>query len=432
MPTYVAYVVKSGENLTVIATKFQMSIDDLMRINNITDPNTIYEGQQLAIPSAAIAALPGQCAMESEFVSDVTIPDNSIMKPGEIFTKTWRIKNSGSCEWKDDFRLVLVKGADIGAPPYVTVPPAAPGATVDISMQMVAPKNSGIYTSIWQMQSPDGTFFGAIPYVRIVIPGSSAYVPNPLSGLPVISGITKKSRDIFLAGQTLGNRANVFSKIGDSITFDGHFLSDIGNGRAVWYDYANLAPAARFFMQQKARTGNSFNNDTRAAFPGWEAIDLTDPSKASPDCGGHSPLDCELGSVKPSVAIIMIGTNDSTGHEDLAWFQGYINQIIEKCIQAGVIPVLSTIPWNAYEDVRPYNAAITESARTYDVPLLDTYGAFETLPNHGVGGDGVHPTVPPDGNTANFSTQGLLYGYTLRNLITLQMLDALWRQVLSY
>ncbi|HSR20131.1 MAG TPA: NBR1-Ig-like domain-containing protein, partial [Anaerolineales bacterium] len=33
------------------------------------------------------------------FVSDVTIPDGTILKPGEKFTKTWRIYNSGSCSW---------------------------------------------------------------------------------------------------------------------------------------------------------------------------------------------------------------------------------------------------------------------------------------------------------------------------------------------
>ena len=431
-PTYVAYVILEGENLTTIATKFNLSVDDLMRINGINDPNTVFVGQQLAIPSSASSVMAGNCQLQTSFVNDVTVPDNTIMQPGEIFVKTWRIMNAGTCDWNEDYRLVLLKDGNIGAPPFITIPHTPPGEAVDISIPMVAPKQSGIFTSIWSFQASDGTNFGAVLYVRIVIPGSQAYVPQPASGLPVISGITKNARNIFLKGQELGNRPNVFSKIGDSITYDSNFLGPIGNGRTLWYGYEHLAPASRYFMQVKARTGNSFNNDTLAAFPGWEAIDLTDSSKALSGCLGHAPLDCELMQTKPSVAIIMIGTNDSTGHEDLAWFQGYIDLIIEKCIEAGVIPVMSTVPWNAYEDIAPYNAAIIESARAHDVPVLDTYGAFETLPNHGVGEDGVHPTVPPNGNTADFSSSGLNYGYNMRNLITLQMLDAIWRQVLSY
>ncbi len=444
-PQYFAHIVRAGENLTTIAAFYNVPLDELMKINNIKDPNTIYEGQQLAIPSSAspvvsalaLTANATPCQMDSDFISDVTIPDNTVLKAGAIFTKTWRLRNSGTCTWTDGYRLVLIKGTAVGAPPFVTVPQTLPGATVDISINMVAPKDPGTYTSIWQIESPDGKSFGAIPYVRIVIPGAASVgggplLPNPADGLALISGITKNSRTIFLKGQQMGNRADVFSKVGDSITFSGAYLADIGDGRTVWGGYGNLAPVAGFFMRHTARTGNSFNNVTYAAFPGWEAIDLTDPGKALQGCDGRAPLDCELNAVKPSIAIIMIGTNDSTGHEDLAWFEGYVNQVVEKCIASGVIPVLSTIPWNAYQDVKPYNGAIIDSARAHDIPLLNTYGAFENLSNHGVGSDGVHPTVPPDGNTADFSGEGLKYGYNLRNLITLQMLDALWRQVLSY
>lgn len=44
------HVVRAGENLTWIAQRYGVSVAALMRANNITDPDTIYVGQQLIIP----------------------------------------------------------------------------------------------------------------------------------------------------------------------------------------------------------------------------------------------------------------------------------------------------------------------------------------------------------------------------------------------
>jgi hypothetical protein len=66
----------------------------------------------------------------------------------------------------------------------------------------------------------------------------------------------------------------------------------------------------------------------------------------------------------------------------------------------------------------------------YDVPLLDLRQAVEGLPNRGCLPDGFHYNTPPDGRSAHFDTQHLQYGYTVRNLTALQVLDALRRYVL--
>lgn len=44
------YVVKAGDTLSSIAEQFGVSQDLLQRANNITDPNSIYVGQDLKIP----------------------------------------------------------------------------------------------------------------------------------------------------------------------------------------------------------------------------------------------------------------------------------------------------------------------------------------------------------------------------------------------
>ena len=47
------YTIKTGDTLYQIAQNFNMSIDDLIRINNITDPNMIYAGNVLKLKEDA-------------------------------------------------------------------------------------------------------------------------------------------------------------------------------------------------------------------------------------------------------------------------------------------------------------------------------------------------------------------------------------------
>lgn len=47
---YFTYTVKSGDTLWALAREYQTSVDTLVKINNITDPDLIYVGQKLLIP----------------------------------------------------------------------------------------------------------------------------------------------------------------------------------------------------------------------------------------------------------------------------------------------------------------------------------------------------------------------------------------------
>ena len=44
------YVVREGDSLSGIASRFGVSEQAIQRANNITDPNSIYAGQELVIP----------------------------------------------------------------------------------------------------------------------------------------------------------------------------------------------------------------------------------------------------------------------------------------------------------------------------------------------------------------------------------------------
>ena len=108
---------------------------------------------------------------------DVTIPDNTELTPGESFTKTWRLKNSGSCTWTSGYSLVFDSGTAMGAPAsqQLTTGTIAPGQEVDISVDLTAPDDPGTYQGFFKLRNPSGTIFGlgsdSKPFwVKIVVP----------------------------------------------------------------------------------------------------------------------------------------------------------------------------------------------------------------------------------------------------------------------
>lgn len=103
-----------------------------------------------------------------QFVSDVTIPDNTQMDPGEAFTKTWKVKNSGSCAWDAGFKFQNTGGESMGS--AFTLPASvAAGQTYDIAVPMTAPSKSGTLRSNWRMATATGQYFGDEVFVVIVV-----------------------------------------------------------------------------------------------------------------------------------------------------------------------------------------------------------------------------------------------------------------------
>lgn len=122
---------------------------------------------------------PDGCTYDAVFVTDVTIPDNTQLAPGTEFVKTWRLRNSGTCDWGEGFQLVFVGGGDqMSAPAAVSAPPAAVGATVDVSVRFMAPQEPGTYRARWRMRTPDGQDFGDRPFVQIVVPAPATPTPQ--------------------------------------------------------------------------------------------------------------------------------------------------------------------------------------------------------------------------------------------------------------
>jgi hypothetical protein len=107
------------------------------------------------------------------FVSDVTIPDNTTMTPGQKFTKTWRVRNSGSCAWEKGFKFNFIGGEAMGGSSVSLVSAVQPGNETDLSVDLTAPSTQGTYRGNWRMTNASGAYFGDEVYVLIVVSGAT-------------------------------------------------------------------------------------------------------------------------------------------------------------------------------------------------------------------------------------------------------------------
>jgi hypothetical protein len=102
------------------------------------------------------------------------------MTPGQIFTKTWKVKNIGSCAWDAGFKFAFVGGDAMSGATYTLPSPVAANTEIDISVTLTAPNKTGTVRGNWRMQNTSGQFFGDEVYVQIIVGGSTATnTPTP-------------------------------------------------------------------------------------------------------------------------------------------------------------------------------------------------------------------------------------------------------------
>ena len=119
----------------------------------------LYPRLGLSIDRPAAALI---CS-RAQFVTDVTVPDGTIIAPGTTFTKTWRLKNIGNCTWTTSYALVFTSGNAMGAPQSAAVnfpSNVAPGQTVDLSVQFTAPTTAGAIYRLLETARRSGNVFG--------------------------------------------------------------------------------------------------------------------------------------------------------------------------------------------------------------------------------------------------------------------------------
>ncbi len=112
------------------------------------------------------------------YVDDLSYDDTNgapVVQPGQAFKKGWRIRNSGTTTWSPDYQLAYAKGspssaAQMGGKPATMGKPVAPGETIDIYVNLIAPQTPGTYQAWWQMKNAAGKDFGKQIWVKVQVP----------------------------------------------------------------------------------------------------------------------------------------------------------------------------------------------------------------------------------------------------------------------
>jgi len=137
-------------------------------LQNTNTPNPTFTNtpttEGTKVPQVGITSIATQIPKpcnRANFVADVTVPDYTRFYKGTSFTKTWRIRNDGSCTWTTGYALVFDHGASLNGASRTSLNHlVAPGETIDLSVYLLAPSSDGTYQGYWRLMDDKGQLFG--------------------------------------------------------------------------------------------------------------------------------------------------------------------------------------------------------------------------------------------------------------------------------
>jgi hypothetical protein len=230
----------------------------------------------------------------------------------------------------------------------------------------------------------------------------------------VISNFSAEAQAIYERGLALGNNPNVFAKVGDCNSENGRFLVMFEEPGAYTLGerYAYLQDTIDYYAGSWERT-------SVAAQSGFSPASVMDPVFADPtQCqADEGPLLCEYRLIRPSVALIALGTHYAP---TMAQYEADLRVVIEESIRLGVVPILATKA-DDVEGGDRINPIIRDLAAEYQVPLWDFWLAAQQLPNGGLASTLIHPSYAAPIFDDPWSMQK---GWPWRNLTALLAFDS--------
>lgn len=242
---------------------------------------------------------------------------------------------------------------------------------------------------------------------------------------PVIPEISEAMRAVYAAGLAMGNRSKNITKVGDSLSADPIYLGIMSQFQRELGPYDYLEETIAYF-------GPSTASESVAARVGMTSLVIFDPMWADVEkCNpGETPLACEYRRKQPSIALIMFGPND-VKHMTDAEFDVQLRLIVDETLARGIIPVLSTFSYSREADLWwqsvNFNQRLIDMAADYQVPLINLFAAAQALPDYGLDIDRVHMKHSGFDYLKFDSGHETWYGVSLRNLLSIRMLDELRR-----
>ena len=215
-------------------------------------------------------------------------------------------------------------------------------------------------------------------------------------------------------------REDAFSKMGGSSVASKAFLHCFASPYVELGEHGHLAKTIDYFNTGRR---NSFNRPSEAAGVSWNLRYVLG--------GRPANFRQEINATQARWALVLFGSNDAQNENERVYLKRLV-YLVEQMEEMGVVPILgSALPRrNKYKNrwIHRFNLITEAVAKHWALPYIDYHAALSALPRKGLARDGVHPNVLPPGglkNTCNLTQRGLRYGNNVRNLQTLQMLDAI-------
>lgn len=255
--------------------------------------------------------------------------------------------------------------------------------------------------------------------------------PRDQTHSPLPCVVAERLRALSAIDPTL--RDDSFMKVGDSISATHEFLSCFETEELDLDDtgHGALEDVRQHFLATEIEGASPFARTSLATQVGMTARWALD--------GDPPPVEREKATMTPRYALVMFGTNDvqfggPTAAADVKYdfMASHMRELLDWHLQRGVVPVLYSIPPydGRFPEIRQvvptYNALLRAMAEHRQVPFVDYYREMKDLPNQGLRDDGVHPSADYI-RLCNFDEDGLQLGYNVRNLLTLEALDRVWR-----
>jgi hypothetical protein len=124
---------------------------------------------------------------KSVYISDVTIPDKTVVTPGKVFDKTWALMNTGSCAWTTAYSMTFVSGERMGGSSAPLGQSVASQQQANVTVKLTAPTVAGTYTGYWRLANSQGSQFGQQVNVTIIVSGNATtatVTPTPAAAYP--------------------------------------------------------------------------------------------------------------------------------------------------------------------------------------------------------------------------------------------------------
>ncbi|MGE5249031.1 MAG: NBR1-Ig-like domain-containing protein [Bacteroidota bacterium] len=124
-------------------------------------------------PTAILSTATSIC--NAATLLDETYLDGTIVRPNEVFTKTWTLKNVGACTWTTSYALVFSTGNAMNGPAALPLSgPVAPGQSVVLALDFTAPAEPGDYTAYYKLRDASGVLFSSF-WAQIKVQGTAAF-----------------------------------------------------------------------------------------------------------------------------------------------------------------------------------------------------------------------------------------------------------------